>query len=435
MVQSILERIISRGGIPYAVGGWVRDRMVGKEPKDLDIEVHGLYPDQLVSTLKEFGEVDLVGEAFGVYLLRGLDVDWSIPRRDNLVGKGHKGFDVETDPFMGIEEAAKRRDFTINAMSIDMRDDSLVDPFGGKNDLEGKILRVINPDTFVEDPLRVLRGAQFCARLELSPDEGTVSLCRSIKGEYQYLAKERVREEWRKLLLKGTKPSMGLEFLRATEWLEHFPELQAMVGCPQDPRHHPEGGVFTHTCQVVDTAVGYREDVPEEDRWAYMLACLLHDVGKPLTTVHEDDGGISSRGHDQAGVEPAESFLLRFTSEENVIKLVKSLVKNHMAPHQFDPGFSGNAASDAAFRRLAKKVDLHLIGLVAKADGGTDWFLEKAKDVKVTPKKQTIVMGRHLIARGLKPGPQFGEIIRECEEIFLEEGIDDPNELLDRVLS
>lgn len=431
MTKEILEKIISNGGIPYAVGGWVRDQFMGLKPKDLDIEVHRLSPEELSSILSQFGEVDLVGESFGVYRLHHLDVDWSIPRKDNLTGKGHKGFSVSTDPFMGVHEAAKRRDFTINAMSIDLRDNSLVDPFNGREDLEKRILRVVCPETFVEDPLRVLRGAQFCARLGLTPDADTVSLCKSIKGEYQYLAKDRVREEFKKLLLKGKTPSLGLEFLRQTEWLEHFPELLALEGCEQDPIWHPEGDVWIHTCQVVNNAAEIKSRVEEKDRWAFMLAALCHDLGKPSTKTVSAEGRIQALGHAEEGLPLVESLFHRFSDEADVLPLIKSLVQYHMLPHQW----SEEPVGDSSYRRLAKKVDLTLVGLLALADGGSEEFLNRAKDIKVLPAKITVVQGRDLIARGLKPGKEFKEIISRCEEIFLEEGITDPNVLLDRVLN
>jgi len=435
-VQDIVDALHDTGGHCYLVGGFVRDYTLGIPSKDIDIEIHNLETVPVVDTLRTFGKVDLVGAFFGVYRLQGLDVDWSLPRTEVSMGVGHCKFAINVDSYLGIERALRRRDFTVNAIAYSLKEGILVDPFRGDIDLHDGVLRHVDDYTFVEDPLRVLRGAQFCARLGLSPTPETTALCRSMVDQYGSLTPERVWGELKKLLLKGSRPSLGLRFLRDVGWLAHFPELDVLFDTPQDPRHHPEGDVGVHTCEVIDRAADLRYGIPEKDRLVYMLACLLHDVGKPSTTVQAEDGTITAHGHDKAGVEGARAFLKRVTNEEDVIDRVCALVEDHMFPH-----FSLKAKAPA-FRRLKKRVDTSLLGKVAEADGDRGdgcldryyAMLDSVGEIQPGKNKATIVQGRHLIARGFKPSPQFGEIIRECEDYFLETGIRDHEEILDHVL-
>lgn len=434
-VREIANALHKAGGRCFLVGGYVRDLGFGVPSKDIDVEIHGLSPDQVERVLSQYGEVDLVGASFGVYIVKGLDVDWSLPRKEKSTGRGHRDFSVDVDPHLGIEEALRRRDFTINAMAISMRDWNRVDPFRGDIDIHDRILRIVDVGTFVEDPLRVLRGMQFSARFGLSEDFLTQTACKNMIEEYHSLPRERVWEELKKMLLKGSKPSLGLNFINRVQWIRHWPELSVLFVTPQDPIHHPEGNVGIHTCEVIDRAAELREDVQEEDQLAFMLASLLHDVGKPDTTYVTDEGRITSHRHDRVGGGYAQRFLERLTDEKDLIKQVVSLVENHMFPHYCMP------ARPSAYRRLQKKVDPYLLGKVCEADGlqaeKEEQYYRMLKEVgHVAPagSNQTIVMGRHLIERGLKPGPDFTRIIQECEELFLETGEHDPNTLLDRVL-
>jgi len=435
-ILDIAEALQAAGGHCYLVGGYVRDQLLGVESKDIDIEIHGLEPQDVESILEGFGRVDLVGKSFGVYRLHGLDVDWSLPRTERSTGNGHTDFEVSVDPHLGIVEALRRRDFTINAMAFSLKNWRLVDPFRGDIDLHDRKLIHVDKDTFVEDPLRVLRGAQFCARFGLTPAYDTIELCQSMVETYKNLPRERVWGELKKLLLKGSRPSLGISFLRYTGWLAHFPELDVLFETEQDTRHHPEGHVGIHTMQVIDRAADLREDLFGETQLVYMLACLLHDVGKPATTVKNEDGTITSHDHAKVGVDVARVFLERLTNEGDLIDRVCALVGDHMFPHY------SLKAKAAAFRRLQKRVDPLLLGRVAEADGKRDdgcldryyYMLKTLGTQAPKPKQQTVVQGRDLIARGMKPGPEFGRIIAECEEIYLETGETDVEVLLDQVL-
>jgi tRNA nucleotidyltransferase (CCA-adding enzyme) len=446
IVLRLAGAIAAAGGRALLVGGWVRDAVMGLESKDYDFEVHGLDLARLESVLASFGEVMAVGKSFGVLRVKGLDIDFSLPRRDSKTGRGHRGFLVEIDPSLGFEEAARRRDLTINSMGFDPLTGELLDPHGGREDIRRRVLRATDPARFGEDSLRALRAAQFRARFEMEPDAVLRAACAAL--DLSDLPGERILDELRKLLLKARRPSLGLEFLRETGLLRFFPELAAMVGVPQDPEWHPEGTVWEHTLLVVDEAAGARTGEEDEDL-AVLLGALLHDVGKPSTTVVEG-GRIRSPSHEDAGVPIARAFLERLRASNDLIERVAALVKHHLAPAQFLQG----EASPKAYRRLARKleaagVNARILHRVALADhlGRTteealrrifpagDEFLRRAEELAVEEKGvKDVVLGRHLIARGHTPGPWFGKVLAACREVQDETGWDDPDRILDRVL-
>ena len=420
-VPSLVSAVSAAGGRALIVGGCVRDAALGQPAKDVDIEVYGVAPDRLVSALEDRFRIDLVGQAFAVVKIKGLPIDVSIPRRESNAGIGHKGFAVQSDSIMLIEEAVRRRDFTVNAMAFDTLSRELIDPFGGMRDLRGGILRHTS-DQFAEDPLRVLRAMQFAARFDFSVASATVELCRTI--EIEDLPEERVFDEWKKLIIKGRTPSRGLRFLRECEWIRYFPELEALIGCQQDPAWHPEGDVWTHTLHVMDAFA--RERVSDE--WEDLvvgLGCLCHDFGKPGTTAIKH-GRICAHGHERAGVEPARSFLQRLTRQVDVIAEVLPLVRDHLKPVTL---YEQNAGY-AAIRRLSLRVGrIDRLVRVTRADRQGrppqrfdgfpegEWLLARAQELHVADEKpQSLILGRHLIELGLEPGPHFGPILDACFE-------------------
>lgn len=434
-ITELAEIIKQNGGRAMLVGGCVRDELMNIEPKDWDVEIYGIEPQKLREILESFGRVDAVGEAFTVYKL-GNDLDVALPRREKKVGRGHKGFVVEGDKDMSFEEAARRRDFTINAILKDALDGEIIDIYGGRADIEKKILHVVSSETFVEDSLRVLRAAQFAARFKFSIDAETIELCRRI--DVSDLPKERIWGEFEKLLLKAEKPSIGLQWFYDLGVVKQlFPELEALVGVPQDEEWHPEGELLTHSLLVVDRAREQIDDLPYAKKIAVMLGALCHDFGKPATT-RFFDGRWRSHAHDEAGVAPTISFLDKlgiytvngFDVREQIIQLVRY----HLAPGMFYKSKPG----DGAFRRLARKVEPDLLYRVAKADNlgrnadwipqekwftaeAQDWFIEKARELEVeTNAPKPILMGRHLIELGLKPSKQFGEITKAVYEMQLD---------------
>src|SRR5437588_8756046 len=232
-IIKLAEHVRSAGGRALLVGGCVRDALMGAQPKDWDVEVYGVEPARLRELLESFGRVDAVGEAFTVYKL-GNDLDVSLPRRERKTGRGHRAFVIEGDPTMTIEEATKRRDFTINAMLQDPLTAEVIDPFHGREDLDRKVLRAVSPKTFPEDSLRVLRAAQFAARFEFDIDPETADLCRQI--DLSDLPAERIWGEIEKLFLRAQRPSIGLKWLRDLGVVDQlFPELKTLIDVPQEP--------------------------------------------------------------------------------------------------------------------------------------------------------------------------------------------------------
>jgi len=419
----------ARGGRALVVGGWVRDRLLGPDPgdgsKDLDLEVFGIPAADLPALLAPFGHVEPIGQSFPVYKIGTVDI--GLPRRESKAGRGHKGFVVEGDPSMSIEDAARRRDFTVNAIAWDPLTDEYIDPFGGRQDLERRLLRAVDPQTFGDDSLRVLRAVQFAARFELTLDEQTKSLCRSIRLDD--LPPERVWGEIEKLLLRARRPSIGFTLMRELGVVDQlFPELKALIGCEQEPEWHPEGDVWVHTLMVIDQARARVDDLGRGDAITVMLAAVTHDFGKPKTTALID-GRIRSLDHEQEGVEPAAAFLDRLNIHSIDGKDVRAQVLG-LTAHHLKPGMLykvRHELTDGAFRRLSQKVDLELLARVAKSDclgrtgdfdcSAMDWFLEKARDLGVdrSPPKP-LLLGRHLLELGMKPGPEMGELLKKIYE-------------------
>lgn len=425
LAMDLARHFESAGGRMLLVGGTVRDLLLGQIPNELDIEVQKLSAEEIKSSLQHRHSCDEVGKSFGVLRLKGKPVEIALPRTEVKSSSGHKGFTVKVNPFLSFAQAAERRDFTINALGFDPLNDELLDPFNGKEDLNKGILRHIGP-AFSEDPLRVLRGMQFIARFDLSPTRETTSLCQGI--ELEDLPSERLWEEWKKLILKGKNLFAGLCFLRASKWLRHFPELKALVGCEQDPEWHPEGDVWTHTLHCMNAFA--RERIGNE--WEDLVvgfAVLCHDLGKPATTYRTDDGRIRSPLHEPRGEEPTRSFLSRLTNQKDLHEEVVPLVRRHLTPRIFYQ----DQAGDGAIRRLARKVKrIDRLVRVASADiAGRPprkddfpegpWLLKRANDLKVVNEEpKPLVLGRHLIERGLQPGPGFGPILKKCFEAQLD---------------
>ncbi len=436
-VLSLAKAIRSEGGRALLVGGCVRDALMGREPKDWDLEVYRLEPDKLRALLDRFGSVNVVGEAFTVYKL-GHDLDVSLPRRERKSGRGHRAFVIEGDPAMTIEEATRRRDFTVNAILQDPLTAEIIDPFGGQQDIQNKILRAVSLETFPEDSLRVLRAAQFAARFEFDIEPETAALCRKI--DLSDLPSERIWGELEKLLLRPLRPSIGLKWLRELGAVDQlFPEIKALIDVPQDTEWHPEGDVYVHTLLVVDRARELIDDLPNAKQITVMLAALAHDFGKPPTTEFID-GRWRSRGHEEAGVGPTEKFLdalnIHTLDGYDVRAQVMALVRDHLKPGEYFK--KREEVGDGAFRRLARKCELDLLYRVAKADSlgrnadwiprekwydaeAQEWFINRARELEVEQHAPAaLLMGRHLLEMGLEPGPQIGKITKVVYEMQLD---------------
>lgn len=455
LVLNIAKAVRDAGGRALLVGGCVRDELMGKQPKDWDLEVYGIEPARLRELLDQFGSVNVVGEAFTVYKL-GAHLDVSLPRRERKTGRGHRAFFIEGDPAMSIEEAARRRDFTINAILQDPLTLEIIDPFHGRDDLDRGVLRTVSPNTFAEDGLRVLRAAQFAARFEFRIEPETVALCRTI--DLSDLPSERIWGEMEKLLLRAWRPSIGLGWLHALGVLDQlFPEIKALIDVPQDPEWHPEGDVFVHTRLVIDRARELIDDLPYPKQITVMLAALCHDLGKPATTAFVD-GRIRSREHEEEGVAPTISFLDRLNLHTldgyDVRGQVIALVRDHLKPGEFFK--KRDEVGDGAFRRLARKCELDLLYRVAKADSlgrnadwlprenwytaeAQEWFIQRARELEVQSQAPApILLGRHLLEMGMQPGPRIGEITKAVYEMQLDgrvTSLDEAKEVAAKLLS
>ncbi|HLL72241.1 MAG TPA: CCA tRNA nucleotidyltransferase [Pyrinomonadaceae bacterium] len=455
-IVALAVAVREAGGRALLVGGCVRDALMGREPKDWDVEVYGVAPAALRALLEKFGRVDAVGEAFTVYKI-GHDLDVSLPRRERKEGRGHRGFVIEGDPGMSVTEAARRRDFTINAILQDPLTGDILDPYDGRASLERKLLCAVSRETFGEDSLRVLRAAQLAARFEFDIEAETIELCRAI--DLTDLPAERVWGELEKLLLQAEHPSIGFQWLaklNATPQL--FPEIQALVGVPQEYEWHPEGEVDTHTWLTLDRARELIDDLPYAKRVTVMLAALCHDFGKPATTEFVE-GRTRSRGHDEAGVAPTVAFLDRlkiYTLDGYDVRTqVSELVRAHLKPGEFYN--RREEISEGAFRRLARRCELDLLYRVARADTlgrnapwvprarwfdavPQEWFIARARELAVEERPPApLLLGRHLLALGLRPSPRIGEITRAVYEMqldgrvrTLEEALAAAKELIER---
>jgi tRNA nucleotidyltransferase (CCA-adding enzyme) len=428
---AIAREVRDAGGRALIVGGWVRDRLLGRASKDVDIEVYGVPADRLRQMLSPFGSVNTVGESFTVYKVG--DIDVSLPRRESKVGRGHRGFEVTGDPALPVMEAARRRDFTMNAIGWDPLTSEYVDPWQGRADIARGVLRAVDPRTFPEDSLRVLRAIQFAARFEFALDPGTRELCRRLPLDD--LPSERIWGEVEKLLLQADRPSIGFALALDLGVIDRlFPEMKAMVGCPQEPEWHPEGDVWDHTLLVIDQARQRIAGLDRPRQIAVMLGAVCHDLGKPPTTALVD-GRIRSLDHEPMGVPPATAVLDRLNVHTiggfDVRHHVLGIVAHHLKPGMFR---QAETVGDGAFRRLAQKVDLELLAIVAKSDcegrgGGfdcsaMDWFLERARELGVQhAPPEPLVKGRHILALGVEPGPRVGRILRQIYEKQLDGSI------------
>ncbi|MCD7823122.1 MAG: tRNA nucleotidyltransferase [Oscillospiraceae bacterium] len=422
MAGRLAELVAENGGTAYFVGGYVRDKLRHKESKDIDIEVHGIKPEKLEEILDSLGERISIGESFGIYNLKGYSIDIAMPRKEDNRGSGHRDFDICVDPFIGTYKAAERRDFTFNALMENVLTGEIVDHFGGVQDLENGIIRHVNDVTFQEDPLRVLRAAQFAARFDYTVADETMELCRRM--DLSALSKERVMGELEKALLKSQKPSVFFEKLRQMDQLSvWFPELENTISIKQPPKHHAEGDVWNHTMLVCNEAVRCRERV--SNPLGFMLAAITHDFGKVISTTVVD-GKIHAYNHEITGLPLAEAFMKRLTTEKELIKYVLNLGELHMKPNMLA---ADNASVKATNKMFDSAVDPEALICLAlsdakgsiSADGNVthEEFLTKRLEIFKEYMSRPYVMGRDLIEAGMKPSERFTDYLKFAHKLRL----------------
>ncbi len=446
-VVRVCEAVRKAGGRAMLVGGSVRDRLLGIESKDFDIEVYDLEPERLRAVLERIGRVNTVGEHFSVYKLllyrpatprspsdqppaeERFEIDVSLPRRESKSGSGHRGFVIEGDPSMTFEQAARRRDFTINAILFDPLTSETVDPYGGRDDLARRILRAVAAGTFIEDSLRVLRAAQLAARFEMTIEPATVNLCREI--ELSDLPRERIWGEIEKLLTLAERPSIGLAAALDLGVLDKlFPEIRSLVGRQTEEDCHPANDAFDLAKSSIDEAAKLSGDLSKPLRLAVLLATLCHDLCESITA---SKVGAEAPKSDKAILEATRSILdklgLYGVGGYDVRAQVLALVWERGKPGEFYQG--RETTSDGDFRRLAQRVDIDLLYRVAKARAGgrgshssnvaADWFIERALSLGVEHgPPPPLLQGRHLLDAGFEPGPIMGKLLRRVYELQLD---------------
>ena len=422
IARSIAERVAGAGGRAYCVGGFVRDKIMGRDNEDVDIEVHGISPDVLKEILGGLGTPLSFGQSFGIYTLAGSGVDVAMPRREKKTGERHTDFEVEIDPYIGTEEAARRRDFTINALMEDILTGAIIDHFGGLADIETGVIRHVDERTFAEDPLRVLRAAMFAARFGFTVAPETTELCRGM--DLTGLSRERVEGELKKVLLGSEKPSVFFEILREMDQLDvWFPELKSLIGVEQDPVYHPEGDVWVHTMEVIDRAAEYRGNV--SDPYAFMMLALTHDLGKTVTSEFIN-GRIHAYDHENRGLPLAETFVKRLSGEKDVIRYVKNMLPLHMRPNMHAYSRPALKKTNRLFDEAAEPEDLIWFSMADRPlMAGDEPFtgdsgflferLERYREIMAGPH----VTGRDLIDAGLTTDESFSGILAYAHKLRL----------------
>ena len=412
--KQIAQLVKEKGGRTFYVGGYVRDKLLNIENKDVDIEIHGINEEQLQDILKQVGDPISYGKSFGVYSLKGHNIDIALPRSEKAIGKGHKDFKIDVDPFIGCKRAARRRDITINALMQDVLTDEILDYYNGLNDIKNKIIKQVDSNTFIEDPLRVLRVAQFASRFNFTVAQETIELCKTI--DLTYLTKERVEEELKKCLLKGKKPSIFFDTLNKMNQLDYwFKEIKELIGLKQDPIYHPEGDVYIHTMQVIDRAVKYRDKCKS---YEFMLLCLTHDFGKIICS-ENINGRIHAYEHEIKGVPIVEELIKRITNRKEVITYLKNMVPLHMLPNKCASDNSRIKKTNKMFYYSIEPKDLIYFSYCDRGNEDNSKYLNERYEEYKSMMLKPYVTGSDLIKAGIKQDKNFHELIEYATKLRL----------------
>ena len=426
-IDSILKTLFSHHIHPIIVGGYVRDRLLNIESKDIDIELYGSANiDTLEKLLLPYGKINLVGKSFGVIKLsyNDFEIDFTLPRKESKSGSGHKGFDITLEQDLDFAAAALRRDFTINAIGYDPINKIILDPYNGQDHIKQKILTHVNDETFTEDPLRILRAIQFASRFELTCSDALVNLCQNmVKGGSIYeLPKERIFEEFKKLLL-SKKPSIGLSYLKVFGLLPFFAPLEKFESVSLNPISHPNASLWTHTLLSLDV-LAKRSPYQGKHHLQLMFAVLLHDIGKTSDTIDSIDHGIK-------GVPLALTWMQKITDDTKLTEAVLPLIEFHSAVKKL---FEKNA-SDSEILHFSTQVRIRDLYWVVLADGlgrthslpedsyqAAEWLYEKSKKLGVLDSSpKPLLYGKDLIKLGVSPSPSFSKWLKAAYYAQLEQ--------------
>lgn len=432
MTQAQVEVAIAiqaAGGVPMIAGGAVRDSIMGRKVKDIDMVVFGIDEQSVIFAVRScvaVKRVEVTGAKFSVITVTCIDgspIDIAMPRSETKIGAGDKGFDITIDPFMPFSGDAIRRDFTINAMMCHAITGEVHDFFGGVADIEAKVIRAVGP-RFVESPDRMVRAGRFAAQFDFDIDPEVIAMCQAMAaaGEFATIFKEKMHDEIEKIAMSD-HPSRAFRFFVAAGFGAWMPEVQAMIGCRQDSRHHPEGDVFEHTMQVIDhmARVCNERGVKGKDRVIAFFGAICHDMGKPEVTIIHPDGSITSAGHAQAGVGQARNFMRRMGFENAaMIAVVQKIVAHHM-------DMIGIVPNDRIIRRVAARIapmTIEQFVMIVEADKSgrsmgickpaPEWEAIAIQQACMVQPPVAIIMGRDIVEAGIKPGAQVGAIQRAC---------------------
>jgi len=382
-LDAIFNKLATNQLKPVIVGGYVRDSLLQIQSKDIDIEVYGVNSfETLEKILYEFGSVNSVGKSFGVCKLsyKGYDLDFSLPREDNKTASGHKGFKIITKVNISYKDAAIRRDFTINSMGYDLINKTLLDPFNGLKDLKNKTLNAVNEDTFVEDPLRILRGVQFSARFGFEMSEKLLLLCTNMVKNHMLdeLSHERIYEEIKKLLLKSQTPSTGFTLLKKVGALKYFSELDAL-----------DNDAYKSTLRTLDAI--------KENKIILKLAALVHKLSTP----------------------DAIAFITNLTSDKTLLTEILKITQNY----QMIEKIYENGIKDYDIYKLATKATIEDLVCLSEAICIAEdkncisvaMIKDRAIELEVFKKKLApILQGKDIVQFGIKPSEIFSKILNDA---------------------
>lgn len=428
LAKQVFDKIIEKQGRVYIVGGSVRDEIMNlPSNNDIDVEVYGLTYQQLYNLLSEFGHVNTFGKSFAIMQLENLKgYDFALPRQEKKIGTKHQDFEVIVDPFLPLEKAIQRRDLTMNALMYDYQTHQMIDLCDGKKDIKNRIIRCVNPQRFIEDPLRVLRIAQFVARFDMQVEEETFYLCKQMvkDGMLEHLSIERVYDEYCKILM-SCKPSLGFTFLKDIDALP--PYLKALTTTKQRLDYHPEGDVFAHTMLVIDVAALSKDKC--DDPLSFMWSCLLHDIGKPIVTTIDGHAPL----HNEAGVEVFKQ--VRLIQSKKQRDYIQTMIMYHM--HLMN--MSRNHSRDIKYLRLLKAIegkisinDLIIISRCDKLGRGKvvydqyhdfDIFIQDKLKRLGDKAPKALIDGRDLIENGFTKPQRYKQILEDAYDLQLQ-GLD-----------
>lgn len=364
LIREIAQAINEIGGTMYFVGGFVRDRLIGKASKDIDVEIHGITEEQVVDVLSKFGAVDKIGATFGVYLIKGVDIDFALPRTEEKTGDLHTDFDVTVDPFIGTVGASRRRDFTMNALMEDVLSGEVIDHFGGGADIANRVIRMVDEETFKEDALRVFRAVQFSARFGFEIEFNTRNVMADM--DLRHLAKERVYEEIRKGMTKGSPK----DFVKR---LKLFPNIKALM--PSVKQIHAEYTIPGQEFPINVAMMGL--SLPEEG-FRQLLGDFLQQKQERKTAV------------------ACKKFVFDMMTCDSTERAMATLISKNKS----------------FLKQEADGVEILFLTERFFEEGISELF------VRVEEKRRTCplqVDGKWLIANGLKPSPAFASQLHQAE--------------------